>query len=234
MLKPEIKRKILESLENTKIGLNQSAIADKTGISRPTVAKYIKLMEEEGIISSVEVGNIHYWSTLKENPRVDSPFVDLVFNLFEHLVISIKKMHPECKDWMECGRNIAENFKVRQFLDTSQWLEMASLISEKMDDGSKSELEEIAMIYKEVLNTVFSVIDQCDVDEPITNEKSKLINIRLSNSKLTGTLEVFEVLAGLIERRVKNDLRIDSKFSVEYNKEMNIANFYIRINDFDF
>ena len=57
----EVKRKITESLKNAGTGLSGMELADKTGINRMTIAKYLDVMNAMGLVGKKKIGTVNVW-----------------------------------------------------------------------------------------------------------------------------------------------------------------------------
>jgi methanogenic corrinoid protein MtbC1 len=57
----EVKRKIVDVLQNAGTGLSGVELADKTGINRMTVTKYLDIMHTMGLIKKKKVGTVNVW-----------------------------------------------------------------------------------------------------------------------------------------------------------------------------
>jgi predicted transcriptional regulator len=68
----EIKRKITYVLQNNNTGLSGAEIAEKTGINRMTITKYLDILSTIGLINKKKVGSVNLWS-------LESGVIDLEF-----------------------------------------------------------------------------------------------------------------------------------------------------------
>jgi methanogenic corrinoid protein MtbC1 len=57
----EVKRKIVDVLQNAGAGLSGVELADKTGINRMTITKYLDIMHTMGLIRKKKTGNVNVW-----------------------------------------------------------------------------------------------------------------------------------------------------------------------------
>lgn len=57
----EVKRKIIDALQGAGMGLSGVELADKTGINRMTVTKYLDVMHAMGLIKKKKVGTVNVW-----------------------------------------------------------------------------------------------------------------------------------------------------------------------------
>src|SRR5918911_1333606 len=57
----EIKRKITYLLQNNDTGLSGVEIAEKTGINRMTITKYLDILSTIGLISKKKIGSVNLW-----------------------------------------------------------------------------------------------------------------------------------------------------------------------------
>ncbi|MGI0019826.1 MAG: helix-turn-helix transcriptional regulator [Nitrososphaera sp.] len=57
----EVKRKIVDVLQNAGTGLSGIELADKTGINRMTISKYLDVMNAMGLVKKKKVGAVNVW-----------------------------------------------------------------------------------------------------------------------------------------------------------------------------
>jgi methanogenic corrinoid protein MtbC1 len=57
----EVKRKIIDVLQNAGTGLSGIELADKTGLNRMTITKYLDVMHALGLVKKKKVGTVNVW-----------------------------------------------------------------------------------------------------------------------------------------------------------------------------
>ncbi len=57
----EIKQKLVDVLNNTKIGMSGVEISKKLGVNRITMTKYLNIFAAEGLIRQKNIGNVNLW-----------------------------------------------------------------------------------------------------------------------------------------------------------------------------
>lgn len=57
----EVKRKIVDVLQNAGTGLSGIELADKTGINRMTITKYLDVMHAMGLVKKKKTGSVNVW-----------------------------------------------------------------------------------------------------------------------------------------------------------------------------
>jgi methanogenic corrinoid protein MtbC1 len=57
----EIKRKVVDILKDTDTGLSGVEIAEKTGVNRITITKYLSVLEAIGLIKKKKAGSVNVW-----------------------------------------------------------------------------------------------------------------------------------------------------------------------------
>lgn len=57
----EVKRKIVDVLQNAGTGLSGIELADKTGLNRMTITKYLDVMNAIGLVKKKKVGTVNVW-----------------------------------------------------------------------------------------------------------------------------------------------------------------------------
>ena len=57
----EIKRKVVDVLKDTETGLSGVEMAEKTGVNRITITKYLSVLEAIGLVKRKKVGSVNVW-----------------------------------------------------------------------------------------------------------------------------------------------------------------------------
>lgn len=57
----EIKRKVVDILKGTETGLSGVEIAEKTGVNRITITKYLSVLEAIGLVKKKKMGSVNVW-----------------------------------------------------------------------------------------------------------------------------------------------------------------------------
>ena len=57
----EVKRKIIDVLQGAGTGLSGIELADRTGINRMTITKYLDVMHAKGLVKKKKTGNVNVW-----------------------------------------------------------------------------------------------------------------------------------------------------------------------------
>ncbi len=57
----EVKRKIVDVLEGAGPGMSGIELADRTGINRMTITKYLDVMHAVGLVKKKKTGNVNVW-----------------------------------------------------------------------------------------------------------------------------------------------------------------------------
>ncbi|HXV46432.1 MAG TPA: winged helix-turn-helix domain-containing protein [Nitrososphaera sp.] len=57
----EVKRKIVDALQGAGMGLSGIELADRTGINRMTITKYLDVMHAMGLVKKKKTGNVNVW-----------------------------------------------------------------------------------------------------------------------------------------------------------------------------
>jgi methanogenic corrinoid protein MtbC1 len=57
----EVKRKIVDVLQGAAMGLSGIELADRTGINRMTITKYLDVMHAMGLVKKKKTGNVNVW-----------------------------------------------------------------------------------------------------------------------------------------------------------------------------
>ena len=57
----EVKRKIVDTLQNSDTGLSGIELSDKTGINRMTITKYLDVMHAIGLVKKKKTGSVNVW-----------------------------------------------------------------------------------------------------------------------------------------------------------------------------
>ena len=106
--KIDYKAKILTKLEDSTSGLTIIEIANKTGIHRNTVSKYLLSLESDGLVKKKEIGAARlYISTKRKYLRRK-----LVNSFIQALLYGLKSNFPNDKEvFKNVGRNLLEHFE---------------------------------------------------------------------------------------------------------------------------
>jgi len=80
----EIKQKLVDVLRGSKTGLSGVEIAEKVGVNRITMTKYLNVFAAEGIIREKKIGNVNLWSI--EEGTEQFQFPDDYFKVKEKLL----------------------------------------------------------------------------------------------------------------------------------------------------
>jgi len=57
----EVRRKIVDALQGASTGLSGIELANKTGINRMTITKYLDVMHAKGLVKKKKTGNVNVW-----------------------------------------------------------------------------------------------------------------------------------------------------------------------------
>jgi predicted transcriptional regulator len=57
----EIKQKLVDVLQGSKTGMSGVEIAEKLGVNRITITKYLNVFAAEGLIREKKIGNVNLW-----------------------------------------------------------------------------------------------------------------------------------------------------------------------------
>jgi methanogenic corrinoid protein MtbC1 len=102
----EIKQKLVEILRDSKTGMSGVEIAEKIGVNRITITKYLNVFAAEGVIREKKVGNVNLWF-VKEGVeqfqfpddyfKVKTKFIDYLTEGSEHQVYNLIRncLHSE-------------------------------------------------------------------------------------------------------------------------------------------
>lgn len=69
----QIQQKLIEVLSESKTGLSGVEIADKLGINRATITKYLQVFAAEGIIRQKNIGNANLWFVESGTEKLEFP-----------------------------------------------------------------------------------------------------------------------------------------------------------------
>nr|AFK25015.1 hypothetical protein Josef01_22i07_30 [uncultured archaeon] len=69
----QVQQKLIEILSESKTGLSGVEIAEKLGINRATVAKYLNVFAAEGLIRQKNIGNANLWFIDSATERLEFP-----------------------------------------------------------------------------------------------------------------------------------------------------------------
>ena len=69
----ELKQKLFEVLNESKIGLSGVDISEKLGVNRLTMSKYLNIFATEGLIQNKKIGNINLWFVAEGTEQFQFP-----------------------------------------------------------------------------------------------------------------------------------------------------------------
>jgi hypothetical protein len=69
----QVQQKLIEILSESKLGLSGMEIAEKLGINRATMAKYLNIFAAEGIIKQKNIGNANLWFIESGTEKLEFP-----------------------------------------------------------------------------------------------------------------------------------------------------------------
>lgn len=84
----ELKQKLIELLEDSKIGLSGVEISEKLKVNRVTMAKYLKVLSAEGFLRQKNIGNTTLWVLESEHETFTFPddYFKIAPKYLEHLL----------------------------------------------------------------------------------------------------------------------------------------------------
>lgn len=146
----EIKRKVIDVLKDTSSGLSGVEIAEKIGVSRVTVTKYLNVLEAIGLIKKKQAGPVNVWYLAQGVTEFELPidildvqqlFMNALFNHAEDEArrILLNVIHSDIEpirlltDVMTPTLNTAGELYSRGKITVTENTFMTNLISELID-----------------------------------------------------------------------------------------------------
>jgi predicted transcriptional regulator len=138
----EVKRRIIDVLRSDETGMSGIELANKTGINRMTITKYLDLLNTIGIVNKKKVGSVNIWS-------VEQGAADFVFPM-EYFEIQQRFMEAVLVGNEDSARRIMLNIinshadRVRILLDVI--LPTLNTINELYDRSKLGKTEKVYLI----------------------------------------------------------------------------------------
>lgn len=146
----EIKRKVIDALKNVDAGLSGIEIAEKTGVNRITITKYLNILEAIGLIKKKKAGSVNVWYLAEGVTRFELPidildvqqqYMNAIFNHSEEEARSIilNVLHSDVdpikilSDVITPTLNTVDELYTRGRITTTESTFITNLISEYID-----------------------------------------------------------------------------------------------------
>ena len=222
--KIDYKAKILNKLEDSVSGLTIFEIADKTGIHRNTVSKYLLGLEGEGLVRKKVLGTAHlYFSTKRKYLRRK-----LVNSFMQALLYGLKSNFPNDEQiFKNVGRNLLEHFQFS--LGDAYTREF-----EKIKANSNSDT------YLELFKEFYNAFDffQDDLDISLVELNPHKVVYRIKNSEFLEDSDdfiyYFYIVCGITEGIYYRGLDVNitcniEKIQISSNKEESFVDISLEI-----
>ena len=204
-IKRDIKQQILELLKTAAFGRNVKFIAEKLDLSRTTVGKYLSILEQEGEVYDLEVGQYHVFlhkDVYKGKSKINNPLTAVSYALYKSMLRGMAK-DLDSKYIKKLGAAISEDFNFTEALNIKNMDELLPQI-----DFKKMDFNAIATLIMEIIDVFFKVFDEYSWDSPTIMEDKGIIVIRMINSELIRDAPYhFHLISGLIEAEMNRGIQ---------------------------
>jgi DNA-binding transcriptional regulator YhcF (GntR family) len=204
--KIDYKAKILTKLEDSASGLTIIELANKTGIHRNTVSKYLLSLESDGLVKKKEIGAARlYVSTKRKYLRRK-----LVNSFIQALLYGLKTNFPNNQEvFKNVGRNLLEHFEF------------------SLGDAYASEFEKIKAnsnsdTYLELFKDFYNAFDffQDDLDISLVELSPHKVIYRIKNSEFLENSDdfiyYFYIVCGITEGIYMRGLDVKITCNIEH------------------
>ena len=219
MTKEELKDKILELLNNETIGITITRIADLSHVSRPTIYKYLGLLQNEGLVEEIDVGGSKFWTTKNSKNSKSSLISSIIspYRYFIDIMLETVDNHFSKKkplDWKKIGFDMSKSIDLERLFETEvfyQIFEEQQIIPKiiggnfdpKKENRSKDNhlqlLKRFSPFFEKIFKFVFAFLDDCVIEPPFELEDPVFLIVRLKNFKLLKDDRIIYILSGLSE-----------------------------------
>lgn len=225
--KLDAENEILTLLLSAKYGYSVSKIATKLGYSRTTTSKYLDILEKNSKVFVQDVGQYKLWHHVegyyKKNEK--SSLTSLFFQPFYKLLMKhLPNYNINLDQIQELG------YKISKDLDLSELAEeYIELSTSTKDYISIDEYAVIAAVNMEIINFLFSGIDDFNWAEPLYFQKEKFFIIRMTNSNFIEIPAHYYILCGILHSQIQNYADI-SVMIHNINEKKNIVDIKFQFN----
>lgn len=197
----EIKNEILELLKNSHLGLSIRNISDQLNRSRTTITKYLKILEDEDVVSERQISQYKVW-ILKDNLNLDKRN-SLIFAIVDSILRNLSNLDLKKDDIKNLGKMVANEMDFADFIDNSILKEFRDLIK----IGKFPKPEKIANGILDIIDSVISLYDNYEWDRPPIIHKDGSITIRMRNSELMSNQNHYYFISGFIEYAMEQEIQ---------------------------
>lgn len=189
----DMQEKLIEILSESKTGLSGVEIAEKLGVNRATMAKYLNVFAAEGIIQQKNIGNANLWFVESGTERLQFPadYFHVKEKFLEYLTASQQhKAYHLIKNAIHSG---AESTKI-----ITEVILPAIVSIEDLFQKGKIGKSETKVLQRIILNSI-QILDV--QNEPDNKKKCRCIVGRIAKRALWTSSIMFsfcQTMAGLV------------------------------------
>ena len=188
MTAKQYQENILQTVKKSKFGLNIKNIVEELGYSRTTITKYLKMLEEEGLVFERAIGQYRIWihrdALFASSSTIGN---EMIFSLLKHLE---SKIDP--KTIKKLGKEISRD------LNFSKYINKGIL----KDTGNNTGLANTAEILMKIIDSICKSYDDYTWSTPMLNHKKNQIILRMGNSEIIEITPYYFLIAGIIEQEI--------------------------------
>ena len=211
----EVKNEILELLKNSHLGLSIRNISKQLNHSRTTISKYLKVLENEDLVSKHKISQYKVW-ILKDNLYLDKRN-SLIFFIINSMLKNLSNLNLKKEDIKNLGKMVAEEMSFEDYINISVINEFRNLIKK----GKFPKPEEIANGILDIIDSVISLYDNYEWDRPPIIHKDGSITIRMRNSDLISNPNHFYLISGFIEHAMEQEIK-KTPFNKQIKAKVNV------------
>ncbi|NVM53453.1 MAG: HTH domain-containing protein [Candidatus Helarchaeota archaeon] len=202
-LKQNIKDEILGVLINSRFGMNITKIAEKLKISRTTVTKYLKSLENEGLAVVQDVGQYKLWihkDIYLEEKNKGKQLQNFIIPLYITMLKNFEKIGVGPEEIKGLGKSTAKDFNFVDFSDSRVF----DFVKEMQISYDNFKPDELARFFMNVIDSVARWFDNYVWKPPIIIDGTRIIILRMENSDYIDAPMHFYLISGVMEEELNN------------------------------
>ena len=222
-----IDKEIHKILKSEPVGATQQTLAEKLGVSRPTISKYLQILLDKGLVVEEQIGGIKFWTCVKDsNPQSVMVYKKLVNHLLNELIREYQEYVIPNINYKEIGKNISESLEKISFFDSENIFKIVQKSNILLDFS----IEKLAKVIHEILGFFNNILDVAEIESPTVLKNPPIIMIRVKDSSIMREPQLIDIIIGMFEFRAGQILGKNA-YNVEYiqNKEERFIDFIIKL-----
>lgn len=216
MVKASLQDEIIDLLYKTRYGLSVSKLAQQLGASRTTIAKYLKILEDEDKAFVQDIGQYKLWHQ-KENYLKNKTRREALSTFYEPFYLSVLRNIPQFiqnpADLKELGKVMAKDLNFSEMTDNL--LLHQQMPSSPLDlEGNPKTFLPLQLISQKIMSIIDSILTTFDTYQwapPVIVEEQGLVILRMENSEYHSLPAHFQIFSGIIEEEMSKYISVSVK-----------------------